>query len=452
MKERLKTLLLFSLVVFGVFMAYKVWINPDNERIFEEKREKSDENISLKEYTVPDKAMINFSRDYHSLIFDARKDGLWDSFNDFFISVFTDADVKTIKISEDEYFKAREDRGTVFHFVKNFSISLLLRALDVGEVNKNIKLLEYSDEVFISAGGYAMFKTEHTYYKVSSYNFDYSKSEDIIKKIREDKNLIYYYSVANIIKKKSGLYIPYDLKFKMYDFDVKNKIDVRNDIVRYDCVKKFLSVEPEYVKEIREKDDSNIYLHENEVLKIKNDGSIEYYKPLSRNYYERNMVKSFESAIKFIKYSGVEEDGLYLSSIKEIKSDKSVGYEFCFDLKLNNMRLYFDGKNRNFLTVEVFDDSVRRLYTKNKVFIKTAQINNNISDPQTVLEKNINDFKKLGIEEKKLIENIDRLSPAYLFKDEKSLLCVWCVEVKNKRLFYNLTGNKKEGEYGLEQS
>ena len=99
-----------------------------------------------------------------------------------------------------------------------------------------------------------------------------------------------------------------------HDFDILDRDNARS------FAQRFFNKEFKYLKELEEKDFSKIYSYDSEVIKLKYDGSIEYFDPLKKIYKERNLLKSIEAAIAFLQDDIDEEQPLKLSKIEEITS------------------------------------------------------------------------------------------------------------------------------------
>lgn len=457
MRERIKTALLFFLIIFAIFLSSKLWIDfSGQEKLGQKSRE--EEKVELKDYISAETAIINFSKDKYTVLDNPGEQGLFQSFKGFFSDVFTRNDYRVSLISESEYQASlANSRSVVFTFIDNFPLRLIARSFDLAEKNnfiddeKNIK--EVAIFLYNSA---AVFKTDSNIYKVSGLKTNLSLSNSIISGIELKPNLAYYYNAGKILDKRASLYIPYQDEYTSYifdeysaayDFDILDRDNARS------FAQKFFQKEFQYIKEIEEKDFSKIYSYSDEVIKLKYDGSIEYFKALKKDYKDRNILKSIEGAIGFLKNHMHEGENLKLSKIREIQNEENLGYRLSFDYYIDGVKVNYAKDTDYYASLDVFGSEVRFASVNKASFNKEKAAvfyTKNILD---LIDKNSHKFTANA--EENPLEAIKKIGIVYfLSKDDSMLTPKLRIDTDRGYFIFDAMSGKleKERSYELEQS
>lgn len=458
MRERIKTALLFFLIIFAIFLSSKLWLDFSSERrVGIEAKEK--EKVELKDYISAETAIVNFSKDKHTVLDNPGEQGLFQSFKGFFSDVFTKNNYRVSLIGEEEYEKAIESsRSVVFTFIGNFPLRLIARTFNIMEKNnfidddKNIKeiaILLYSGE--------AMFKTDASIYKVTELKTSLSIPNSIVNNLELKPNLAYYYNASSILGEKSPLYIPYQDEYASYIFDkytVAHDFDILDRDNARSFAQRFFNKELKYLKELEEKDFSKIYSYDSEVIKLKYDGSIEYFDPLKKIYKERNLLKSIETAIGFLQEGIKEEKPLKVSKIEEITSEESVGYRISFDYYLDGIKLSYEKDADHYAYVDVFMDEVRFASVNKASFNKDSQEAFYTKNILELIEKNASLLRDNA--EENPLKSIDKISIVYLVKKDEGESVAPKIRIDTKKGYFIFDAKTfeliKERDYELEQS
>ena len=206
-----------------------------------------------------------------------------------------------------------------------------------------------------------------------------------------------------------------------------------------------------------ENNGSRIFIYNQKVLKIYQNGLLEFFSPIEQPVTERNLYISLNTAGSFISnYMGVPK-GMYLDRIEEIRSDDNLGYKFTFKYRIRGIPVILgDDEIQDFIQIEVFNDyvkSYRRFIRKdiNALEYKTSKdkqmlsafeildlnyelIENNFIE-DNVIDKNGADLEKLREDIEASIQDI---SMAYYDPCQKQvgekLVGAWVITV-DKRIY-----------------
>lgn len=457
MRERIKTALLFFLIFFAIFLSSKLWLDFTGEKKVTLKT-KEEEKVELKDYISAEKAIINFSKDKHTVLDNPGEQGLFQSFKGFFSDVFSRTDYRVSLISFDEYDRSvNNSKSVIFTFIDNFPLRLIARTYNLAEKNNFIDDTKNIKEVAILLyGGSAMFKTDTNIYKVSGLKSNFSLPNSIINNIELKPNLTYYYNASNILGKKTPLYIPYQDEFASYIFDkytIAHDFDILDRDNARSFAQKFFNKDFQYLKELEEKDFSKIYSYGDEVIKLKYDGSIEYFNPLKKKYTDRNLLKSIEAAIYFLKNYMHEDKDLKLSNIEEISNEDNLGYRISFDYYIDGMKINYEKDSDYYASLDVFFDEVRTASVNKASFNKEKTEVFYTKDILNLIEKNSSKF--VDNKDGNPLEAIKNISIVYLVsKDDDTVSPRIRIDTAKGYYIFDAMNSRlvKEKIYELEQS
>lgn len=456
MRERIKTALLFFLIIVAIFLSSKLWLDfSKDEKVA--LKDKEEEKVELKDYISAETAIIHFSNDKYTVLDNPGEQGLFQSFKGFFSDVFTRNDYRVSLITEDEYEASlANSRSVVFTFIDNFPLRLIARCFNLVEKNNFIDDAKNIKEVAVFLySGTAIFKSDSNIYKVSGLSTNMSLSNSIISNIELKPNLTYYYNAGKILDKKTALYIPYQDDYTSYVFD---EYSAAHDFDIYDrdnarsFAQKFFQKDFRYLKELEEKDFSKIYSYSDEVIKLKYDGSIEYFRPLKKEHKERNLLKSIESAIVFLQNHMHEGANLKLSNIEEIASEESLGYRLSFDYYIDGVKVNYAKDSDYYASLDVFGSELRFATINKASFNKERSevfYTKNILD---LIDKNAMRF--VSNAEENPLEVIKKISIVYLVSKDDTVTPKLRIDTDKGYFIFDVTSGilVKERSYELEQS
>ena len=456
MKEKMKTFLLISLFGLSIIFTKKLWIQLPNEifDIFTNKNEVVGSSYLLSDMIAPNKYLVNFNEKNHTLFYDDSKYGLWTNTRKNLTSIFGSKDAKVEEISKDEYSTYNGKRSIVFYFPEKINTYILARALDVKKPNIIVDTMPAIDKIYIYLGNedpFFVFSYGDKHISIYDPNIEISKSKDQLELIEEEKKYNYYYSMKETMGTDKDIYIPYEMNNILPKVYVENEIRTLDEDRKRDLAEKFLGKDIDYVREIVESNGSVIYVHNQKVLKLNVNGTLEYFNSLEEVVSKRNLYESMNTAAEFIsKYTGVPK-GMHLSKTEEIRADNSVGYKLTFKYRVRGIPIILGNMEVvDFVEIEVFNNHVRSY----KHFIrKDMNINvDNIQDQRKMLpsfdvidrnydfiikkylEKNEikrEDIENIAIEE--VISSIDDITLAYFdpcLKDiGDQLIGVWAIRI-----------------------
>lgn len=215
------------------------------------------------------------------------------------------------------------------------------------------------------------------------------------------------------------------------------------------------------MREIVENNGSILYVYNQKVLKVHQNGLLEYFSPLEEPVKERNLYISLNTASEFLSnHIGVPKD-LYLSKIEKIESEQNLGYRLTFKYRIRGFPVFL-GKDivEDFIQIDVFNKYVRNY----KRFIRKDMNINTYDETEAsqmlsafdiinmnygLLQMGYIQDNKLLVEDidgevlkEKVLSSIDDISLAYLDpclnKDKEELVGVWLLKVGNRTYAFDV--------------
>ncbi|HEY8362425.1 MAG TPA: hypothetical protein VIK77_06020 [Tissierellaceae bacterium] len=370
MKEKLKTLLLISLVSISLFLTKKLWIEFPNEvfNFFGDSDKVYSTSYLLSDMIMPNKYLLNFSDKYHTLFYDDSKHGLWTSTQKILADTLGSDDIKIEDISDDVFSTYNWKPSIVFYFPEKVNTYLLAKALEVSDPNPIVDAISEIRSIYIYLGN------EDSFFVLSDDNVNkvvYSNSINIenLKKqflaieqdaINQEHGYNFYYSLKDTYGADKDIYVPYEMHGSVPTVYVENQVRNLDLNSKREIAEKFLEKDIDYIREIIEGNESVIYEYNNKVLKLNVNGTVEYYHPLEETVKKRNLYESLITAANFISNNAGITKGMYLDKCEEIKVDGSVGYNLTFNYRVRGLPVILGNEEVvDFIEIEVFNNHVR---------------------------------------------------------------------------------------------
>ena len=365
MKNRVKNILIVLLSISTVFLfVLNLGINP-KLALFDPKPIEGtifDSQALISDGILPDEVIVSFGDGEYTISHDVTQDSIWDYSTGLITSVFkvNGTTVSSVdQITKEDYRKLLDKRFVLLSFSAKINMTTILNSMGVGEAEDFVDNIGDIDSIYISLEEpIIVTATENGYTKIS---VEYLASENIDK-------------VVDVIYLKD--YIPY------YAIDIDSdklriiptiqdriipKPKVQNVLKNIDyqyienIVNEFLQKEINLVREI---DDGNgtIYLDEERVLKIYNNGYVEYTDSSELVNKDRNLFRSIEYALEFVSNVSGYNNSLYLKDIEEIEHDGSPGYRLRFGKITEGLKIEIvDDVVEDYVVIDVYNDHVRSL-------------------------------------------------------------------------------------------
>ncbi|NLW22750.1 MAG: hypothetical protein GXY88_05805 [Tissierellia bacterium] len=457
-RERIKTFLLLSLVYISLFLTRKLWIEmPYQIMPLFQKEEISSTNYLFADMIKPNKYLLNFDNKNHTIFFNDHNNNLWTSTRSFLADVLSSDNIKTEFLTDEEFSAYNNMKSIVFYFPEKFNSYLLARSLNIAKPNSIPERIPTIESIYCYLGRgepYVVFSEGKRHLKVYNLNIDMKDIKDIVNDIERRGDYTNYYSMKEALGIDNDIYIPINMSKTMPLIYVENELDVDDiDGIR-EIAEAFFDKDIEYLREIIEGNGSILYIYDQRVLKIYQNGLLEYFHPLEAPVRERNLYISLNTAAEFLsQHIGVPKD-LYISKIEEIEAEEDLGYRLTFKYRIGGMPVILGNPNiEDFIQIDVFNNYVRnykRFMRKAMYLTPFNRMDNssilsafdiiNMDMNYELLEKVYIEDNGLSIEginreelKDQVLSSIDNIALAYLDpctkKKEEKLIGVWLIQV-----------------------
>lgn len=369
MRERVKTILLFSLVLLSIFLTQKLWIQlPGSIFTIFESKEGLPSSYLLSDMIAPNKYLLRFNKEKYTLVYED-KYKLWDSvMNDLKILLGSDK-IKMEEITKEEYLKFQEQRSLVCYFPEMVNTYILAKAWDVNSPNSIVDTIPNITDIYIFLGNgdpFFIFSLGDKHIAAYDKKLDTRMLKNELTDIGNSGNFDYYYSMREVQGTQKDIFIPYEIKNSLPVVYVTNEIASLDNSEKDLLAEGFFSTNIENIQEIVEANGSSIYVYDNRFLKLNMNGLLEYYHPLEEKVTKRNLYISLSNAADFITEKTKAEKWMYLARVEEIQSEDSLGsednlgYRFTFKYRIRGIPIILGNKEvGEYIQMEVFNNHIR---------------------------------------------------------------------------------------------
>ncbi len=468
MKERLKTLLLISLVSISLLLTKRLWIELPNEifNVFNSKDEAYSASYLLSDMIMPNKYLLNFNEKYHTIFYDDSKHGLWTNTQKILATTLGSEDIKIADLSNDDFSTYNRKPSIVFYFPEKISTYILAKALDVKDPNIIVDAISNVRSIYIYLGtGEAFFalSDDEKHKVIYDNSIDRERLRGQFLAIEQDainqgKGYNFYYSLKDTYGADKDIYVPYEMNGTVPMVYVENQIRNLDIKDKREIAEKFFEKSIDYIREIVEGNESTIYEYNHKVLKLNVNGTVEYYHPLDETVKKRNLYESLSTAADFISKNAGITKGMYLDKFEEIKVDDSVGYNLTFKYRVRGLPVILGNEEVvDFIEIEVFNNHVRSY----KHFIRKDmnKVISNIQEGKKMLhsfdiidmnydflvEEYLKENNSINVEEvalNEVLSFIEDINLSYFdpcLKDiEDELIPVWVIKTVNGLYAFNV--------------
>lgn len=461
-KERFKTFLLLLLVCISIFLTNQLWMKmPYKVFSLIKKEEYLGASYLLADMLEPHKYLLNFDRKTHTMFYSKHKENLWISTCPILSNVLSSSNFKTDVITDDEFFKYLKKRSIVFYFPEKFNTYILARSLEINKPNSITEKMPKVESIYLYIGSgkpFFIFSNENDHlmvYDIYDIDVDITTLKEYVKGIEETVDYTYYYPMKDTLGSNNNTFIPYEMSKNLPLVSVERKLNPENIEEIRDIAKEYFNKDIDYIREIVEKDGSIIYLYDQKVLKINQNGILEYFSPLEEPVLERNLYISLNTVAEFLSNHIDNPEDMYLAKIEEIKFEENLGYKLIFGHRVMGLPVILANNDiEDFIEIDVFNKYIRnyKIFSrenknisnfnieKNKRILSTFDIINMNYD---ILEKDYIYYKRLNkekIDKKTIMEDtlssICNIDIAYMDpcskEQENKLIGVWLLETENK--------------------
>lgn len=454
--ERFKTILLLSLVIISLLLTRQIWIKSPYRTglAFEDGKLDTDDYIRI-DIIKPHKYLLNFNEDSHTIFHSDMNNNLWTSVHSSLVDILSSNNVKTEEISNEEFITYHDNRSIVFYFPEQYNTYILARFLDIPQPNDITEKIQKVDSIYVYLGKgepYLVFSDKDFHLKIYESNLDLEYIKTKVGQIEKSNNITYYYPMRDSLNVNNDIYIPYKMSRAIPTVYVKNDINTDNIEDIRKIAEVFFQKDIDYIREIVENNGTVLYLYGDEVLKVSQNGFLEYYSPLEEQVPERNLYVSLVTASEFLSSNMEIPEDLYLDDIQEIESGGNLGYRFTFKYRIGGLPVILKNEEiEDFIQLEVFNKYIRsyKRFIREEMSVKSNNVigNTEMLSAYEIISMNYDLIKNdymvennvQAIDEDKLKEelllNIEDISIAYLDpcenKVREKLIGVWILKMKN---------------------
>lgn len=400
MKERFKTFLLMALIISSLVLTKKLWIELPKE-VFSVRKLENKVDYDLIDMIAPNKYLIHFDENNHTLFYDESKYTLWTDAREGLRAVMESREIEIEKVNKEDFSRYSRERSISFEFPEKLNTYILAKALEIEKPNAIIDAIEEIDSIYIYLGSnepFFIFSNDSQSIKITDMDLYYIKelnneeskwdviskvenklnpspkqediSEDIFKlnklrdkifEIESKKKFNYYYSMKDMMGTDRDVYIPYEMNNILPTVYMENQIRGLDDSGKKELVESFFKENIDYIREMVEGNGSNIYIHDQRVLKLNLNGSLEYFHPLDTKVKKRNLYESMNRAADFLSEVINLSEGMYLSDIDEtVDENGNEGFILNFKYRIRGIPVILGNiKHDDFVEMEVYNDHVK---------------------------------------------------------------------------------------------
>ncbi len=503
MLERLKTILLFILFGISIFLAKSLWIELP-ERSFSVENSKTITSYSLVEMMAPSKYLIHFDENNNTLFYDESKYTLWADARKSIKSVLESEKIEIEKIDMSDMGEYNRKRSISFEFPEKLNTYILAKALKIDQPNEIIDTMEWVDSIYIYLGLEEPFflfikddeiikvTDSQSYYKnaqVEAQNWDIiSKVENIIgtkspvveedifqTKDLKDKILEietngkfnYYYSMREMMGTDKDLYIPYEMNNILPTVYMENQMRTMDEHTKNKLVESFFRENIDYIREVVESNGSSIYVQNQKVLKLNDNGVLEYYNHIDERVEKRSLYESLNTTSEFLSNVVGNIKGLYLADINPIEDEfGNKGYAFSFKYRVRGIPIILENaKLDDFVKMEVFNSNVKsykQLMRKDmakSLDFKFMEKEVKALSSFDIIDKNydifLKDYRETNkitaadgdIQTQEVLSSIKDITLAYydptMKETDEELIRVWAIKTANNMYSFDIYTGKK---------
>lgn len=469
MKEKFKSILLFTLVGISIFMAQKIWIQIPHERLktFGESRETYNSSYLLSDMIIPSKYLLSFGKGNHTLAYDDIKYNMWSKARKSLTEVLNSKDTIFEEVNQADYESYGEEKSVTFHFSEEINTNILAKAWDIKNPNIISDAIPSINRIYIYLGNrdpFFVFSKDDTHIGIYDQNVDTRELKAQLNKIHEEKSYDNYYSMKENYQTKNNIYIPVNVKGNLPRIYVSNIMPTLEYEEKVKLAEGFFNKRIDYIREIVESNGSIIYVYDQSVLKLNVKGTLEYFNPLESIVKDRNLYLSLSSAAEFITEKSGAQEGMYISKIEKIESDNSLGYKFTFKYRIKGIPVILDNKEtEEYIQMEVFNNHIRtyKHLLRNQVNLTIESIPESklMLSSFDVIDMNYNLLRRVYLHENNrtldnrdgnlinnVLSSIEDINLAYYDPNskekEEKLIEVWAIKICGRLLAFDAYNGK----------
>lgn len=442
MNERLKTFLLWTLSFLLLIQVRAIWFQLP-EPSLKARAPENFESSQLKEDLLgPKKILIHFSPKDHTVLYKTKDywpivrrglDGVYGSFKD---------SLEADSLSEDDYIQ-KIDQGRVvslcFSGVLDHGNWAQLLGLDVSHLTKRIQGKLLGLDVFLDEDS-LIFTTDQGHFLLPMTIHTLGDLKGKVGQMYDSRRYRNYTSFYEKYGIKNLSYVPRINTQPPQSIPLENKLRTLDSSVESNLARRFLRENIDYIREITEKN-AVTYVYDQKVLRLNNNGWLNYSDGEKPGNYETSLVQSLDTALDFITTRTGTSEALYLKEAKEVPSDQGSSYLFSFGMETNYRRVYRLSKENYQARILLTNNKVQKLdflYQRPEEtdFNESIDTTKESLSPEDTIEKNLGILSPGGESLEETLTKVDFIDAAYVDLEKpgghEDLKPVWCISIQGR--------------------
>lgn len=433
----------------------------------------------MEELISPNKALIHFDSESTAVLEVGKSRALWAKIKNEVKTALTSSAAAFTPFDSEDLAKYRKTLSCEFMFAEGMSPRLLLAGMGGNNVNDIQDICPVVEGILIYAGvgdPFFVIYGEKSCSKISFKNLNVDDLKSECASLKRADNLQYCFSMRDIWNADSDSWVSLEMTKRYPKVYYNGENAVKKDM--QPLVEQLFGKQTDYIREITEKDNTTLLLYGQTVLKIHEDGTIEYIKQPESRVAQADPVKALSAAASFLHVMGLDGK-LNMVSIKPTLSDGSHGYRINFAYNLGGVSALYAKGDVYPVWVEVLGSSVKTFTQVGNpdsfVLGDPSIIPDNRLSSYEVLDKNLSELLKeqkaymkeymgegsddveIPLDDESLLyemlKNISSVDIVYFddgkLNDKDELPMAWQVHLGNRYLFFdsengNLLCTKKE--------
>jgi len=421
MKERLKSILLFFLVIMSIYMTYLLWISFPESSIFTKKSTAL--QVDIFHIIRPQYTIINLDNDKKEYV--KKEDQFLKLWENTIAYVKNCKSIKDYNIDKSTWDEKGRDFSLHFYMYDGFNAELFKELLSDNKTffKKLNGSFEISEVLFDLENGWIYIKNnKKDKYSALECEGNTKNITNYIKSLNNQDVTVcqtVYQSGYNDYFINGNLFLPTYNK----DFTIEKLFN--KDIYGYGYLNKIISnlfINMSVVREINENSGFIVYTDGIRSLRFHKSDFIEFYNTSTdNNLSDQNASLNF--ALNFLSQTGISLNKIHLATIKKLNNN----YEFYFNYNANlPLRVLDKYADYYPIVVKINGGDVKYAFIKLLNLYPGGYYADQILSPEKIL-KDISETLKIKMP-------IDNLKLVYLYKDNH-LIPSWELK-KDKNIYY----------------
>jgi regulatory protein YycH of two-component signal transduction system YycFG len=351
-KEKVKNLILTSLVLMSVFFTVQLWLDVPIERIFSRPStasgQGSEEDYNLSDFVLPRWIVVNFGGPSRTKLF--MGSSTYKQYEDIYretvdvvgyIFEHTEELLFT-QVDAEELTQARLDKSIVLEYNDSFDIELIRDAFGVG-LDGDKSPIRRIKSITLTFASQNQVLIEDEYMGVIYRTVLPVSVNGLVELVNrlEDRDPVKYWSLGRDINygANDNLYVPLDMSsFSLSVCTAEKELDVGEHDRMEVLASKFFE-DMSIVRKITETNSSLVFTDGHSALRIASTGAIEFqvYSNMGIGQTGDDFTRVMNNALNFVESHGGIPEQMFLEEVSEITKGQMKGYVLKFNYAYDGM-------------------------------------------------------------------------------------------------------------------